>query len=831
MPREFKELDHILAYFAPGLESNGEDLLGMPLTEAELDAFEARYSFALPHILRAFYLQHNGMGEEISRGSPHHCIAPLQSLGEVGGSFRNTLYNHAHDLDGERKLKKSERDLYEPDPVDALFPLGMDASGDVYFLDLRRRSGEGIPVFLLHHDAAFEIDSAADSFEAFVFDFLLRNLGEQEGSPPPAMPRWKLDKKDARALVRDALPRPSRPAVDERKPTLVEPRILSELGRTNWRHSSSPEGATAGIVSGLFTSSGQLITLGGDTEIHAWNMASGTIDRSFRPPDAAEPDRILLSPDETKLAVFSKEEYDSDTTITTILNFSDGTELCRFNSDFLIDFRFSKDSSECIAISKNAIAVHSAKTGRKKSRQSWKGHQAKHAALSSDGRILVTDSEGSFPLHVRDAAGGRIREIARPTGIEEPAIPENEIHHVGFGSDDSKLIVFLEGAFTIHDLQQNTTTRLPFPFTESDYKVTWTGGALLTAMEYRREKYSRVGFDIALVNAGSGGLISRHSFDFDPGNVVAPVSPDRARMALLCTGGLRADLISLPEWKYENAQDDMVSDATLEAVTEDGFVLFSGSTVRFTDRAGRLHASRNFPGEGLFSASAGPDGSMVIVTDSSHHVRVLSLPALEDLVVFKTPSFSKAGAFHPTDGRALIGCDDGTLLLYAADTKKPAKLPPWLKAYTSQVSWSPDGTLALAADGVKAILFDVAKRRLINDKLAQGEFTWAVDFSPDGSRLLVAGRDVSLRVLQLNGKELLRVPDVDVMRAWFMKDGRILVFQMDGSVLFLDGSTGLCVGEYTMRDTSDCVLCVIPGPDRSHWFLKSSRGRLMQCEL
>lgn len=825
MGSEFTALHGILAFFHESLVSSGADVLGSALTEAEIDAFEKKYSFRLPYILREFYLSHNGMGEKISRGSPHHNIAPLQSLGEVGGALRNTLWNHAHDTQNERRLKKSEQSLFEPEPPDSLFAVGMDASGDVYFLDLRVRTGQGIPVFLLHHDAAFEVDQVADSFEEFVFEFLEKELGLPEGKRAPAMPLRRGKKSEPTALVREALPL-IEPTAAEPEPSLPfsEPRILSELGSTNWRHSSAPEGGMGGIRSGFFTSDGQLVTLGQDAQIHAWNMENGTIERSFE-IGPCEPERILLSPDQSKLAVLWREEYDSVTIETVLLNFADGKELCRFESDSLRDLHFSPDSSECIALTKGGVFFHDAATGRRKREIKFKKPAANRLAISADGKCLVTDSEGCFPLIVRDGTGKKVGEIAGPEGTLGI---EGEVIHLAFDSD-GQLLVFTEGLVTRHNIADHSFTSSPFPFKERGTRVNGSGN-LLTFVEYSYDKhYSRVGFNVGILNADTRELVSHRAFDHVWGDVYAFVSQDQKKAGLLYSEDLRASLYTLPDWVCLNEKTDVISDAALEGVTQNAFVLICRDTARVTDRNGKLAASRSFPGEAVYCARPGPDGSAIIVTTSESRALVLSLPDLKDVSEMKVRSTSSAVAFSTDGTQALIGWDNGTLLHYSMETKKHTKLPQWMTAYTSQIRWSPDGKLALAADGTKAILFDVAKRKLISDELAQGEYTWAVDFSAAGDRVVVAGRDVSLRVLDLNGKELLRVPDIDTDRVWFMPDGRILVFQLDGSLLFMDGRSGTRIGSYHLRETSDCIFSVVPSVDRSEWWIKSSRGRLMQC--
>lgn len=127
-----------------------------------------------------------------------------------------------------------------------------------------------------------------------------------------------------------------------------------------------------------------------------------------------------------------------------------------------------------------------------------------------------------------------------------------------------------------------------------------------------------------------------------------------------------------------------------------------------------------------------------IVSSPDCRVLVLTLPDLEPVTVFKTARYAKALAFSPVDRRLLVGCDDGTLFLLGEGPTKPTKLPKWLSACTCQVAWSAD------------------------------RLAWSGGGRREGRAVR---RDVSLRVLDLEGQELLRVP-VEDRRTWFLKSSR-----------------------------------------------------------
>ncbi len=827
MATEFPELQDILRYFTSRSPEGAAKLLGAALTPEEIDRFEARYQFRLPHVLRAFYLMHNGLGDDIRRGSPHHVIVPMQSLGEVAGAFRNTLLNHRQEVEEERQLTKKELHLVEPEVPEALYPIGMDSSGDVYYLDLSRRTKQGMPVFLLHHDAAFETDAVAESIEEFVLDFLERRLGVPEGKERPRLPRYgKVGKttegETPAALVRAALPTHLRTTpMPETAAAPAELRILSEHGSSNWRHSSAPEGGGGGIRDVLFTASGFLVSLGQDALIHVWDPASGRVVRTLEVP-GTEPDQILLSPDETTLAVLWREEYDSEAVDVTVLNFADGAEVCHFQADGFRSGEFAASGARFVVLTEGNILTFDSRTGKRLQSVSLKREPSQHLAVSSDGERLATDMDGQFPVVLRDGSGRKQKTLEGGEG---------EIRHLCFcGQGDRFLAIAADGLLVV-DLDTLEAWSHPLPV--SDYRVCRSGRDRLVLTEFLYRKYDRIGFVVGIMDLPSGAVRSSHKFDYVWGQVNACLSADGERIALVYEQDLRVDLRSLSDWKRLNPQEATFIDAVLEGVTATHCVWICRDTVRVTDLAGRSVSTRTLSGDDptLFQAAASADGTLAAVSDSDCRVHLLTLPDLEPVTVFKTGRHAKALAFSPVDRRLLVGCDDGTLLLLGEGATKPTKLPKWLSAYTGQVAWSADGSLALAADGVKVVLFDVAHRKLTTDRLSQGEYTWAVDFSPDGSRLLVAGRDVSLRVLDLEGQELLRVPDLDVGRAYFTGDGRILVIQLDGSIVILDEASGRRVSEHNLHDTHDCFVSVVPARDRRSWFLKSSRGRFLTCQI
>lgn len=805
-------LDNIFAFADSSGLNAAAPRLGEAVTEAEIIAAERREGMRVPHVLRAFYLAHNGMSDDPARGGPHHEIAPVQTFGEVVNAFRTTLWNHQSEITESRKLNKREKELWEPKPQNAFFPFGMQSTGDIYFLDLRRRSKTGIPVLLLHHGAAFEVTEVAASLEEFVLEFLQGEWREQLQKKQLDFPRFSPPRvakgKDAAAKVRAALPKPL-PAEKKPKVKTGTIEILATIGDNLWRQASKCTAVAFSTDSKKFYSgycNGQLFE---------WNYTSGEVLRVFQNADFHSVREIHIFEKEKLLFAWSKDDTENEFCLWSLAT---GKLVKTVAARDVAAISVVTSSLSLLVLAKEALAlwnIRTLKAGkplslRKLSPVQMVASARRFVTFDGDWKGTVWDWDG------KDLAKAKVKA----------ALPETEasLGHPVL-SADARFLMTADREFVEFDLDSlKQTRRLQLPI---------RGGAEAMAVSADRS--------IAVVLNGDGAGLLDLLTD-KPGNKIAhhlayglktvAVAPDGKAIAIPNEQAIH--LYASPALDPINAKTHPAADTKLGCVLPGGgFVTSVPREIRIFDAQGALKAKTALPKiDTIFEISVEAQGKCIAVSAWGKKGFLINAETGALIAEFSVPDTSRVNAFSPDGATLLIGTDNGHVALVDVATQKRTALEHLLSGYMHQVCFSRDGRFALAADGNNAVLYDVAKKKALNKKLGQGEWTWTADFDATGRRIVVGGSDVSLRIFDATTqKEILRRADTDVDRAWFISGNRLLTHNTNYSVSLRDVATGDELSKLTLLEAHDCIGAVSLSPDRTICLVQSERGKIMRLSL
>jgi WD40 repeat protein len=172
--------------------------------------------------------------------------------------------------------------------------------------------------------------------------------------------------------------------------------------------------------------------------------------------------------------------------------------------------------------------------------------------------------------------------------------------------------------------------------------------------------------------------------------------------------------------------------------------------------------------DGRRLASSGDDRT-VKIGDAAGERAPLSCPA-PDVPIH-------AVAFSPDGGTVIAGGEDDVRLLDAGTGEELPPLPG-LTPKATAFAFGPNGQLAVAQMGGRITLWDFPARRCLGTLVGHSAAVWSLAFTPDGTRLASASRDMTVRLWDTaSRKEVLPLQGfaAEVLGVAFSPDGRRLV--------------------------------------------------------
>jgi WD40 repeat protein len=238
-------------------------------------------------------------------------------------------------------------------------------------------------------------------------------------------------------------------------------------------------------------------------------------------------------------------------------------------------------------------------------------------------------------------------------------------------------------------------------------------------------------------------------------------------------------------------------------VSDDGQFMVTGSeagTLRVWNRNGVLIDGPPLEaGPGVRSVDFGPTGA--VVAGSTDHLSVWSSPSDTTPTIIGSSSEVYAVALSHDGGRVASGRKDGTIVV--SDTVTRDESPPMRRSDAPNttavidVGWTPDGKVAALDSEGHLVLWDpAAPSAPLRNIPAHSTRGFALDISHNGTKVVTAGDDnakvwdLANGDLQQNKRQTMwtygDASDVD-----FSDDGsRILVTDRDGGLVLYDAQTG-----------------------------------------
>jgi dipeptidyl aminopeptidase/acylaminoacyl peptidase len=156
--------------------------------------------------------------------------------------------------------------------------------------------------------------------------------------------------------------------------------------------------------------------------------------------------------------------------------------------------------------------------------------------------------------------------------------------------------------------------------------------------------------------------------------------------------------------------------------------------------------------------------------------------------------------FSPDGKRVVTASQDGTAIIWDAQTGQPVTEPLSHAGSVVSAEFSPDGTrIVTASMDDTARVWDAQTGRKLGEPMNHGEGVLSAEFSPDGNRIVTSSWNNTARVWDAQSGRLIAEPmqhSVVVISAKFSPDGlRILTGSHDRTARIWDAQTGQPLSE------------------------------------
>lgn len=230
----------------------------------------------------------------------------------------------------------------------------------------------------------------------------------------------------------------------------------------------------------------------------------------------------------------------------------------------------------------------------------------------------------------------------------------------------------------------------------------------------------------------------------------------------------------------------------------------SGRTPFSLDTAAQLSLVRELQGhtEDPWSLAFSPDGSLLLTGSEDNQAIVWDTETGDQRVVVRDTSDVTAIAFNHQGTQAVIGDFGGLLTLVDLATNAQTVLRDYDFPIRT-LAYSPDDSLLAVggSDGIVYIWWWDGTGVMRPTAMWSGHTDGLnnVAFSPDGTRLLSASDDATIRLLSVSNGELIAVLEGhtrgDTLYATFSPDGsKIASYSWDRQLNIWDGNTGALIG-------------------------------------
>ncbi|MBX3746037.1 MAG: WD40 repeat domain-containing protein [Verrucomicrobiae bacterium] len=186
----------------------------------------------------------------------------------------------------------------------------------------------------------------------------------------------------------------------------------------------------------------------------------------------------------------------------------------------------------------------------------------------------------------------------------------------------------------------------------------------------------------------------------------------------------------------------------------------------------------------------------------AHRTRIASV--LQEMPDLRAIRFHQRliqhAAFSPDGSRAATASYDGTVRVWDTATgaeiglPRPHANPGAGLTLLFRVDFSPDGSRLVSAGNLDARLWDTASGRLLSPPLPHANEVRVARFSPDGSRILTASLDRTIRCWSATTGQPIGAPmshEAGILVADWSPDGRLIVSGgRDRTVSVWDAATG-----------------------------------------
>lgn len=193
--------------------------------------------------------------------------------------------------------------------------------------------------------------------------------------------------------------------------------------------------------------------------------------------------------------------------------------------------------------------------------------------------------------------------------------------------------------------------------------------------------------------------------------------------------------------------------------------------------------------------SFSPDGKRVVMGCEDGTVQVWEADTGKKLTAVKHDDRVGWVSFSPDGKRLVTGSRDRTVRVWDADTGKPISPPLVHDSWASRVCFSPDGGRVITGPhGTVAQVWDAVSGKKLTPPLKHADTVSDVKFSPDGKRVATACKDGKARIWDASTGERIGADlghGEQVNRVVFSPDGKLVVTASDDRTARVwDGRTG-----------------------------------------